>query len=133
TGITQAEANSQKASTYRDAAKEAVATTGAAVTEAAATAVIFKGISKAGEAISVRLEIEGHAAQRMAERGVSLEKVQQTVATGERFAYFHEGTWKVGFYDRQSRTFVAAAAGKVRTVINNVKPQYIENLKKLTP
>ena len=68
-----------------------------------------------------------------AERGISVERMQLTVSTGQRFAYFHEGIWKAGFYDPQSKTFVAAAAGRVLTVINNVKPQYIENLKKLTP
>jgi hypothetical protein len=46
TGVTQAEANSQKASTYRNAAKEGVTTVGAALTEAPVTAVLFKGIGK---------------------------------------------------------------------------------------
>jgi RHS repeat-associated protein len=133
TGVTQGEAKSQKASTAREGLKEGVTTVGGAVTEVAATAVFFKGVNVAGEAIVTRLGITEHAVERMGERGFTVERIQSTVSTGQSFKYFHEGVWKVGFYDPQSKTFVAAAAGRILTVINNVKPQYIENLKRLTP
>lgn len=117
----------------RDGAQEAVSTVGSAVTQAAVTAVVFKGLNKAGETIAMQLEVSEHALERMGQRGITLERLQATVSTGERFKYFHDGIWKVGFYDAQSRTFASGAAGRILTVINNVKPQYIENLKKLTP
>ncbi len=37
------------------------------------------------------------------------------------------------YYDEASKTFVGQFESTIKTVITNVKPQYIENLKKLKP
>jgi RHS repeat-associated protein len=84
------------------------------------------GVIKLG---STGLELSEHAAARIAQRGVSLEKVESVVQTAKAFTYKHEGVLKTGYYDAASKIFVAAKDGRVRTVITNVKPKYIENLK----
>ncbi len=43
--------------------------------------------------------------------------------------YFHNGVWKNGYYDRNTGVFIAGIKSKIITVIANVKPQYVENLK----
>lgn len=78
------------------------------------------------------LQLSQHALQRISERGVSLSQLGQVVKT-EPFSYFHEGVWKTGFYDPASKIFVGSVDNIITTVITNVKPQYIENLKRVMP
>lgn len=73
-----------------------------------------------------------HAIQRLAERGISSQVVQKVLGS-RPFQYFHEGVWKTGYYDAGSQVFLGRVGNVVTTVINNVKPQYIENLKKVKP
>jgi len=49
------------------------------------------------------------------------------------FHYFHEGLIKEEYYDPRTRTFVAVVGNEVRTVMIDVTPQYIRNLKALVP
>jgi len=79
------------------------------------------------------LQFTPHALQRMVERGVSASQVQTIVNAQQPFPYFHAGVWKTGYYDAAAKIFVGELQGIVTTVITNVKPQYIENLKKATP
>jgi RHS repeat-associated protein len=76
---------------------------------------------------SETLEINPHAALRMAQRGISIDSVVTTLSK-PGFAYFHKGVWKVGFYDPASRIFVGTADGEVKTVIANPNANYIANL-----
>ncbi|MDU0294016.1 polymorphic toxin-type HINT domain-containing protein [Saccharothrix longispora] len=58
-----------------------------------------------------------HAAQRLEQRGVSSEDARAVLA-GEPFSYYHEEQWKLGYYDAQSKVFVAKTIdGNVNTVI----------------
>jgi len=76
----------------------------------------------------LKLELAPHAVQRMQQKGISLEQVRATIQGNTPFSYFHRGQWKTGYYDPSSRIFVAKVGGGIRTVINQVKPQYITNL-----
>ena len=73
------------------------------------------------------IEVSDHVLQRMAQRGVSIDQLQEALQL-EPFRYFHDGTWKLGYYDPINRILVAVAemGNIVTTVITNVKPQYIE-------
>jgi len=66
----------------------------------------------------------------MAQRGISLDAVE-TALSQTPFPYFHEGVWKLGYY--YAGTFVGTLNGVTTTVINSVKPSYINNLQGQTP
>ncbi len=87
----------------------------------------------AGRSVEQAFQLSRHALERMAQRGVTLEQVQATINNSESFQYFHQGVWKIGYYDPISRIFVAEVDGTIITVITNVKPQYIENLQSVIP
>ncbi len=80
------------------------------------------------------INISNHVIQRMAERHVSIEQLQNTLQMSS-FRYFHNSQWKIGFYDSINRLFIGVAEEDniITTIITNVKPQYIENLKKVIP
>ena len=115
----------------------ALGTKAAAAAATAATTAGAAARSPAGQQLITAgtrvLQLSQHALQRMSERGVSLEQVQKVVNTTQPFRYFHEGAWKTGYYDPVSQIFVAEVEGVITTVIAKVKPQYIENLRKLGP
>lgn len=77
------------------------------------------------------LKFSKHAKQRMKERKVSEATVREIVETVEPFEYRHEGKVKLGYY--REPVFVATAQGVVITVINNVKPDYVERLRARGP
>ncbi len=52
------------------------------------------------------MNISSHAKIRMQERGISIDQVKSVVNNGEKFDYYHDNTWKTGFYDVKSRIFV---------------------------
>ena len=81
---------------------------------------------------SAALTVSPHAAERMIQRGISQAAIEKTIASGQGFTYWHEGAWKVGFYDAASRVFVGISNNTVRTVINT-GPQYIQNLMSKRP
>ncbi len=82
-----------------------------------------------------QLDISNHARIRMQERGISQSQVQKTVENNKPFDYYHERTWKQGYYDQKTRVFVGQVkdSGRITTVIDNVKQSYINNLKSLKP
>lgn len=72
-----------------------------------------------------------HAVQQMKARSVSEAEVLKTLEV-QPFPYYHDNTWKQGYYDPQSKIFVGVG-DNITTVINNAKPQYITNLKSAKP
>ena len=95
-------------------------------------------VNSAGEATmfpsagSGSLEVTEHAALRLTQRGISIDAAEATLKQ-QPFRYFHNGTWKNGYYDPGSNIFLGSVDGRVTTVINNVKPGYIDNLKAAGP
>ena len=79
------------------------------------------------------LRFSSHALQRMAERGVSRERVERLVGATRPFRYFHQGQWKLGYFDPASGLFVATAGGVVITVFTDATPKYVERLKRAKP
>jgi hypothetical protein len=77
-------------------------------------------------------EMSSHAVRRLFYRGVSLEQMNQALQFTP-FKYFHEGVWKLGYYDPNTRVFIGTVNNIITTVISNASPQYIENLKRLVP
>jgi hypothetical protein len=82
---------------------------------------------------AAELSFTKHALARMSERGVSQEQVREIIETVKPFKYRHQGRPKTGYYDEKSRVFVAADGRVVITVIANVTPRYISNLKRNKP
>lgn len=80
-----------------------------------------------------RLQFSSHALRRMAERGVSRERVLQLVETATPFRYFHQGQWKTGYFDATSGLFVATAGGVVITVFTDATERYVQKLKRAKP
>jgi RHS repeat-associated protein len=74
------------------------------------------------------LEVSSHAAQRITQRGLSLDAVEEVISAQNPFQYFHNGVWKTGFYDPASQVFVGSANGTIRTVIPGATQNYINNL-----
>ncbi|MGW7361968.1 polymorphic toxin-type HINT domain-containing protein [Streptomyces sp. NPDC054841] len=69
-----------------------------------------------------------HAMQRLEQRGVSAEDAQ-TVLAREPFSYHHDDQWKLGYYDPNSKVFVAKTVdGNINTVMTNVDNAYINRL-----
>ena len=79
------------------------------------------------------VEVSPHAALRITQRGLTLDKVESVIENEQPFQYFHAGQWKTGYYDANSGTFVGVSNGSIRTVIANAKPQYIGNLQAAQP
>ena len=78
-------------------------------------------------------EISSHALDRMRQRGVSLEEVRSVVKGSVPFRYFHEDTWKTGYYDARNGIFICQAGNTITTVMTDVAPGYIEALKQRSP
>ncbi|MBL1180482.1 MAG: hypothetical protein HND27_05185 [Bacteroidetes bacterium] len=68
-----------------------------------------------------------HALMRIAIRNIPKKYIKEAL-TNKPFDYFHDGTWKKGFYDPKSKTFIGTKNGEIKTVIDNVSPEYIERL-----
>lgn len=77
------------------------------------------------------VDLSPHSAQRLTERGISLNAVDDALAM-QPFNYFHDGVWKVGYYDSASRVFVGTVSGTATTIIRT-GPSYISNLQAATP
>ena len=78
-------------------------------------------------------DIGKHTSDRMTMREITQGQLTTTIEHGNEFQYFHEGVWKTGFYDHETKIFVGTANGKTTTVIKDVDIQYIENLKRTKP
>jgi hypothetical protein len=79
------------------------------------------------------LEVSQHAALRITQRGLTVDKVEAVVNDAQPFRYYHAGTWKTGYYDAGSRVFVGSSNGTITTVINDASPNYINNLRAARP
>lgn len=79
------------------------------------------------------LRFSKHALSRMNERGVSELDARRAIETGETFRYYHQGSWKTGYYDGDKRLFLATADGVVITVITGASRAYVERLKSKKP
>lgn len=74
------------------------------------------------------LELSEHAAQRMTQRGIDANQVQNTINNSQPFTYLHEGVIKTGFYDPITKIFVGTYNNQVTTIISDVSQNYINNL-----
>lgn len=76
------------------------------------------------------LEVTQHAAERMAQRGVSLAEIRDAVQTAQLFAYLDNNRVKIGYYDNRSGLFLAVDQRhhKLITVIRKVNNGYPERL-----
>jgi len=75
------------------------------------------------------LEVNEHAAYRMAGRRISVDEVDAVVGHSSPFVYFHKGVWKTGYYDAGSNIFVATYKHEVLSVFKpGAGTQYIKNL-----
>jgi len=69
----------------------------------------------------------------MTQRGISIDAVDNALTT-QPFNYWHNNTWKVGYYDDASNVFVGTVNGVATTVIQpSSGPQYIANLLAASP
>ena len=78
------------------------------------------------------LEVSEHAAERMTQRGISIDALDSTL-TQQPFQYWHEGVWKTGYYDPLTKIFAGTVDDTVTTVIGKATQNYINNLKAVTP
>ncbi len=74
-----------------------------------------------------------HAARRMTERGIATAMLVEALTNGEGFRYFHEGSWKDGYYDRSTGVFVGVIDEVITTVIRGASESYIANLRAGAP
>jgi hypothetical protein len=79
------------------------------------------------------LEVSQHAALRITQRGLTVDKVEAVVNDSQPFRYYHAGTWKTGYYDPGSRVFVGSSNGTITTVINDASSNYVNNLRAARP
>jgi len=93
----------------------------------------LKGEAPIVETSKGTFETTPHAFDRMRVRGISAKDMKTVIENGETFQYFHDGVWKTGYYDPVTGTFVSTLNGKTLTVINDVTPNYINNLKAVQP
>jgi hypothetical protein len=79
------------------------------------------------------IDVTSHAAKRMTQRGISIADVDQAL-TQTPFNYWHNNTWKVGYYDPGTNVFVGTVNGVATTVITpSAGPQYVANLLAAAP
>ncbi|HET9656648.1 MAG TPA: RHS repeat-associated core domain-containing protein [Kineosporiaceae bacterium] len=78
------------------------------------------------------MTVSEHAAQRLTERGISIDALDATLRQPS-FRYWHEGAWKTGYYDPATKVFVGTVNDTVTTVIGRASQNYINNLKSVTP
>ncbi|HTC70367.1 MAG TPA: hypothetical protein VK662_12425 [Acidothermaceae bacterium] len=88
--------------------------------------------SKGSVFLTNGMEVEAHGIQRIAFRSISLGEVE-TATTMPPFPYYHEGLWKVGYYDPDSNLFVGTIGHVVSTVIRPRNANYLKNLKAARP
>ena len=80
-----------------------------------------------------RIRFSRHAQVRIRERGIALTLIEDAIANGESFRYFHEGIWKDGYYESNSGVFVGMIDDLVTTVIKGASEGYIANLRAGAP
>ncbi|MDQ2738089.1 MAG: DUF4258 domain-containing protein [Actinomycetota bacterium] len=94
--------------------------------------------SSGGVTITVRssdsFELTAHAARRAAQRGISIDQIEDAVG-GNGFSHYNKeaGVYQTGGYDSGAKVFVRTSRGRVTTVIKNVKQNYVNNLRNAGP
>jgi hypothetical protein len=78
------------------------------------------------------LNMGDHSIERLAFRSISVDELEAATAMTP-FRYYHEGTWKTGYYDSVNNLFVGSVRGKITTVIRPRNINYIKNLKAKRP
>jgi hypothetical protein len=79
------------------------------------------------------IQLSEHALQRMIERGITFDQIQNIINNTDPFPYFHDGIWKIGYYDPTTGIFISRVGNSILTVIAGVDPQYIQNLQGARP
>ncbi|MGW2014058.1 ricin-type beta-trefoil lectin domain protein [Streptomyces sp. NPDC001927] len=90
----------------------------------------------ADDAVEAAEELDGttkHLIDRLRDRELSAETARAVLAQTP-FSYYHEGQYKLGYYDPKSKVFVAKTIdGNINTVMVNVQPDYVERLRAAGP
>jgi hypothetical protein len=86
-------------------------------------------------AVTLVLEVSEHAAAALPQRGVSIHALDDLVTNTQGFRYWHDGAWKIGYYDPQAQLFAGTVGNRVTTVIqgSRVNANYINNLREARP
>lgn len=74
-----------------------------------------------------------HAIERLTLRGVTQEDVANLIYQGNPFRYFHDGRWKLGYYDAARQLLIGMVHDEVTTVIVDVTPEYVDRLRTRRP
>lgn len=77
------------------------------------------------------VDVSDHAALRMTQRNISIDAVEETLRQ-QAFGYYHQNTWKTGYYNTKTKVFAGISDGEVATVIK-ANQNYINNLKRARP
>jgi hypothetical protein len=81
----------------------------------------------------VGVQFTKHALGKMAFWKIDQKQALNMIKTIKPFKYYHEGAWKLGYYDPKTKIFVGRVGNNVTTVIDDVKQNYINNLLKNKP
>ena len=71
--------------------------------------------------------------KRSIERNITQKQIINMIKTIKPFKYYHEGAWKLGYYDAKTGVLIGRRGDTITTVIDNVKLNYINNLKEAKP
>jgi hypothetical protein len=118
-------------------ASEGLEIAGEEAAEAAAGAAARFAVDSSGETTMYlragedSLEVTEHAALRMTQRGISIDRAEATLSR-EPFQYYYKEAWQTGYYDQDSRVFIGSAANRITTVMK-AGQNYINNLTAASP
>jgi RHS repeat-associated protein len=79
------------------------------------------------------VQFSEHALERLAKWNISLGQAQNILRAVKPFKYFHQGEWKLGYFDESAGIFIGKAGNTITTVIGEVTKNYIKNLMKAKP
>jgi RHS repeat-associated protein len=77
-----------------------------------------------------KLTITNHALNRMHVDRVTVIQVEAITGSVQPFRYYHQGQWKLGYYDKSANVFVAVAEadGVILTVMASPGAEYLMGL-----
>jgi RHS repeat-associated protein len=93
---------------------------------------VSKNILKKSNLETKILNLSKHAIQRAEERNINIVDLQKTLNNPtDIFKYNHNGNIKTGIFNQKNNLFIGVSKqGNITTLINKVKENYINNLKK---
>jgi hypothetical protein len=100
---------------------------GAAVLTAGAGGLGLVGVKAAELTVAGLYKTTEHMALRMSQRGISMDVVETTLTKAVPTPYFHEGIWKLGFWNAEAKVFIGTIQGRITTVMQSSE-RYIQNL-----